>query len=58
MADERQQAEFGSKWLPELMARGKIAMPVEQFVEETIALWRREYVSGELPLHAEREAAP
>ncbi len=57
MADERQHVAFGTKWLPELMARNNINMPVERFIEETVALWEREYVSGDLPLHAEREAA-
>ncbi len=55
MADERQHVAFGSKWLPELMAQNNIDMPVEQFIEETVALWQREYVSGDLPLHAERQ---
>ena len=53
--DERQHVAFGSKWLPELMAQNNIDMPVEQFIEETVALWQREYVSGDLPLHAERQ---
>ena len=57
MADERQHVAFGTKWLPELMARNNIDMPVEQFIEETVALWQREYVSGDLPLHGERAAA-
>ena len=56
MADERQHVAFGNKWLPELMARNSIDMPIEQFIDETVALWRREYVSGDLPLRAEREA--
>lgn len=55
MADERQHVAFGTKWLPELMARNDIDMPSEEFIERTIDLWRREYVSGELPIHAERE---
>ena len=57
MADERQHVAFGTKWLPQLMAQNNIDMPVEQFIEETVSLWQREYVSGELPLHAEREVA-
>ena len=57
MADERQHVAFGTKWLPELMARNSIDMPVDQFIEETVALWQREYVSGDLPLRAEGEAA-
>lgn len=56
MADERQHVAFGTKWLPELMARNQIDMPVEQFIEETVALWQREYVSGDLPLHSQCEA--
>lgn len=55
MADERQHVAFGTKWLPELMARNKFDMPAEQFIKRTVALWQREYVSGDLPLHAERE---
>lgn len=58
MADERQHVAFGVKWLPELMAQNNIDMPVEQFIEETVALWQREYVSGDLPLRAEREVEP
>ncbi|MDE0328190.1 MAG: DUF455 family protein [Anaerolineaceae bacterium] len=57
MADERQPVAYGTKWLPELMARNNIDMPVEQFIEETVALWRREYLSGHLPLRSESEAA-
>lgn len=58
MADERQHVAFGTKWLPELMAQNDIDMPVEQFIDETIALWQREYVSGDLPLRDEREKLP
>ena len=57
MADERQHVAYGAKWLPELMARSKIAMPVERFIEQTVALWHREYISGELPLHSQSERA-
>ncbi len=57
MADERQHVAFGTKWLPELMAQNNIEMPVEQFIEETVALWQREYVSGDLPLWNESELA-
>ncbi len=57
MADERQHVAFGTKWLPQLMAQNNIDMPVEQFIEDTVDLWRREYLSRELPLHSEREAA-
>ena len=55
MADERQHVAYGTKWLPELMAQNNIAMPVEDFIAETIALWQREYVSGDLTLRDERE---
>ena len=51
MADERTHVVYGKKWIPELMARQGIEKPVEQFVEETVALWEREYRSGQLPLH-------
>ena len=51
MADERTHVAYGKKWIPELMAIQGIAMPVEQFIEETVALWEREYRSGLLPLH-------
>ncbi len=56
MADERQHVAFGTKWLPELMVQNNIDMPVERFIEETVALWQREYVSGDLPLRAGQEA--
>ena len=56
MADERQHVAFGTKWLPELMAQNNIDMPVERFIEETVTLWQREYVSGDLPLRAGQEA--
>ena len=52
MADERQHVAFGTKWLPELMAINNINMPLEQFIDNTVALWHAEYVSGELPLHS------
>lgn len=51
MADERQHVAFGHKWLPELMAEHGIDKPVEEFIDETVALWEREYISGALPLH-------
>ncbi len=57
MADERQHVAYGTKWLPTLMAQNNIDMPVEQFIEETVALWQREYVSGDLPLPADAGAA-
>ena len=57
MADERQHVAFGTKWLPELMAMNNIETPLDQFIEETVALWQREYMSGDLPIHAERGVA-
>ncbi|MEZ4731349.1 MAG: hypothetical protein R3E79_29875 [Caldilineaceae bacterium] len=51
MADERTHVAYGKKWIPELMAQQGIDKPVEQFIEETVALWEREYRSGLLPLH-------
>ncbi len=57
IADERQHVAYGTKWLPELMTQNNIDLPLDQFIEETVDLWRREYMSGELPLHAEREVA-
>ncbi len=51
MADERQHVAYGRKWLPQLMAQHGIATPVDQFVDETVALWEAEYRSGVLPLH-------
>lgn len=51
MADERQHVAFGRKWLPQLMALHGITTPVDQFVDETVALWEAEYRSGALPLH-------
>ena len=52
MADERQHVAYGTKWLPELMEKNNINLPVEQFIEETVALWKDEYVSGDLPIHS------
>lgn len=52
MADERQHVAYGTKWLPELMAKNNIDQPVEVFIEETVALWNAEYVSGKLPIHS------
>ena len=53
MADERQHVAFGHKWLPSLMKSHGIDKPVEQFIKESVDLWTREYVSGDLPLHQE-----
>ena len=53
MADERQHVAFGHKWLGVLMKNHGIDKPVEQFIDETVALWNEEYVSGKLPLHKE-----
>jgi hypothetical protein len=51
MADERQHVAYGTKWLPELMAKQGISQPVDEFIEETVAMWQAEYVSGTLPIH-------
>ncbi|MEZ4620860.1 MAG: hypothetical protein R2867_35860 [Caldilineaceae bacterium] len=51
MADERTHVAYGKKWIPELMAQQGIDQPVEQYIEEKVALWEREYRSGALPLH-------
>lgn len=53
MADERQHVAYGRKWLPQLMEQHGIKIPVDQFVDETVARWEAEYRSGALPLHAE-----
>ena len=55
IADERQHVAYGTKWLPELMEKNNITMPVDQFIKETIALWNAEYMSGKLPLHSDRK---
>ena len=39
------------------MAKNNIDTPLDQFIEETVALWQREYMPGDLPIHAEREVA-
>jgi uncharacterized ferritin-like protein (DUF455 family) len=52
MADERTHVAYGKKWIPKLMAQQGIDKPVEQFIEETVALWEQEYRSGLLPIHA------
>jgi hypothetical protein len=52
MADERQHVAYGKKWIPKLMAAHGIDKPVEQFIDETVALWEAEYRSGTLPIHA------
>ncbi|MEN9938239.1 MAG: hypothetical protein RLZZ387_4818 [Chloroflexota bacterium] len=51
MADERQHVAFGHKWLPALLRARGSEQPVEAFVDQTVALWQREYVSGALPIH-------
>jgi hypothetical protein len=53
MADERQHVAYGKKWIPKLMAAHGIDKPVEQFIDETVALWEAEYRSGALPVHAQ-----
>ena len=55
MADERQHVAYGTKWLPELMEKNGIDQPVDDFIEEAVALWNSEYVSGKLPIHAKTE---
>jgi hypothetical protein len=57
MADERQHVAYGKKWIPKLMAAQGIDKPVEQFIEETVALWEAEYRSGTLPVHAQEVSA-
>ncbi|MBU6333359.1 MAG: DUF455 family protein [Chloroflexi bacterium] len=52
MADERQHVAFGHKWLPELLRHAGDARPVEAFVDDAVALWQREYVSGAMPVHS------
>ena len=55
MADERQHVAYGTKWLPKLMKSHGIDTDVDTFIEETVAMWQAEYVSGALPLHAQNE---
>jgi hypothetical protein len=50
MADERTHVAYGKKWIPELIAQQGIDKSVEQYVEEAVALWEREYRSGLLPV--------
>jgi hypothetical protein len=54
MADERQHVAYGKKWIPELLAKQGIDQPVQQFIDQTVALWEAEYRSGLLPLHGEK----
>jgi hypothetical protein len=51
MADERQHVAYGKKWIPKLMEAHGINKPVEQFIDDTVALWEAEYRSGTLPIH-------
>lgn len=51
MADERTHVAYGKKWIPALMQAHGIDKPVEQYVDETVALWEAEYRSGTLPIH-------
>lgn len=51
MADERQHVAYGTKWLPQLMKVHGIDLDVDQFMEETVAMWHAEYMSGALPIH-------
>jgi hypothetical protein len=53
MADERQHVAYGKKWIPKLMTAHGIDKPVEQFIDETVALWEAEYRSGTLPIHSQ-----
>jgi len=53
MADERTHVAYGKKWIPELLAKGGIDTPVEQYIEEMVTRWEREYRSGALPIHGE-----
>lgn len=53
MADERQHVAYGKKWIPKLMDAHGIDKPVEQFIDDTVALWEAEYRSGALPIHAQ-----
>ncbi len=50
MADERTHVAYGKKWIPELMAQQGIDKSVQQYIEEAVALWEREYRSGLLPV--------
>ena len=51
MADERQHVAYGTKWLPTLMVNHGIEKPVDLFIDETVEMWKAEYVSGTMPLH-------
>jgi hypothetical protein len=51
MADERQHVAYGRKWLPQLMTQHGITTPVDEFVDQTVALWEADYRSGALPIH-------
>ncbi len=57
MADERTHVAYGKKWIAELAEKHGIKTPPEQFIEQAVALWEREYRSGLLPIHDEKVKA-
>ena len=48
---EYQALRILAAWLPAPMASHGIERPVAAFIDETVALWNREYISATLPLH-------
>lgn len=58
MADERTHVAYGKKWIPELMKAHGIDKPVQEYIDETVALWEAEYRSGELPIHGQQSSQP
>jgi hypothetical protein len=53
IADETQHVRFGNRWMPELVKAVGEKRPVEKFVADMMAIWQREYRSGNLPINVE-----
>jgi hypothetical protein len=53
IADETQHVRFGKRWLPELLKHVGETRPLEQYMEEVIGVWEREYRTGKLTLNVE-----
>lgn len=53
IADETQHVRFGKRWLPDLVAASGDKRTVDQFTNDVLEIWHREYKTGRLTLNVE-----
>lgn len=53
IADETQHVRFGKRWLPELLRTVGEKRSLKQFIDETMEIWKAQYLTGKLSINVE-----